>query len=366
MPKKDDLVLEFQPGTVVDNRYEIISLLGFGAIGRVYLAKHAVMNKTFALKFVHPQKISETNLKRFKLEAQASSLLEHPNIIGIHDYGLTPDGVPYIAMEYFQGRSLADELKTAHGISRVRFFDIFQQVCAGLSHAHKNGVLHRDLKPANILIKTLPDGSDVAKVLDFGMAKLMPGDNHEESRITVTGEVVGSPFYMSPEQCMAKDLDCRTDIYSLGVVMHEVLTGSPVFLGKNPIEVMQKHVHNAPVFDEKTAVVPALQQLVLKCLSKDPKKRYQTADELSEALAKLKTHELRASAEIAALLDPTANQNKGETAPAPEHAKMRNMMDESKHGLSPKVKVAVGVVAILVLAILSFVFISMQGHSGVR
>lgn len=366
MPKKDDLVLDFQPGTVVDNRYEIISLLGFGAIGRVYLAKHAVMNKTFALKFVHPQKISETNLKRFRLEAQASSLLEHPNIIGIHDYGVTPDGVPYIAMEYFQGRSLADELKSEHGISRIRFFNIFQQVCAGLSHAHKNGVLHRDIKPANILIKTLPDGTDVAKVLDFGMAKLMPGDNHEESRITVTGEVVGSPFYMSPEQCMAKELDNRTDIYSLGVVMHEVLTGSPVFLGKNPIEVMQKHVHNAPVFDEKTAVVPALQQLVLKCLSKDPKKRYQTADELAAALAQQKSHEMRASAEIAMLMDPTSNPNNSDAQQLPEASKMRTMMDESSQKMSPKTKIAIGVVAILVLVVLSFLFVSMQGHAGAR
>lgn len=361
MRKNEDLLLDFAPGTVVDNRYEIVSLLGFGAIGRVYLAKHVVMNKTFALKFVHPQKISEISLKRFRLEAQASSLLEHPNIIAIHDFGVTPEGVPYISMEYFDGKSLDDETKKNGGISRIRFFNIFEQVCAGLAHAHKNGVLHRDIKPANILVKTKDDGTDVAKVLDFGMAKLMPGDNHEESRITVTGEVVGSPFYMSPEQCMAKELDNRTDIYSLGVVMHEILTGTPVFMGKNPIEVMQKHVHNTPVFDEAAAVLPELQQLVLKCLSKDPKKRYQSAEELAAALHQIKSKELRASAELSDLI---RSEVKDAAAPTlREVSSLRKAPESTPAGLqktSPMVIFGTAAIVVVVVVVILFVVRSMS------
>ena len=308
MLKKDEAILEFEPGTIIDNRYLIVSLLGMGAIGRVYKVKHTVLGKTHALKFVHPQKISETTMKRFKLEAQASGLLEHPNIVGLHDYGVTPEGVPYMAMEYFDGISLADEVQFSGELTRMRFFNIFEQVCAGMAHAHKNKVIHRDLKPANILIKSTEEG-DIAKVLDFGMAKLIPDDNHEESRITVTGEVVGSPFYMSPEQCMAKDLDARSDIYSIGVVMHEILTGSPVFLGKNPIEVMQKHVREMPKFEKDSAILPELQALVLKCLEKDPAKRFQSAEELSAALNKLKIKEQKATAELASAMNGTEKGN---------------------------------------------------------
>lgn len=306
MLKKDEALLDFEPGTLIDNRYLILSLLGMGAIGRVYKAKHTVLNKVYALKFLHPGKLSETTMKRFKLEAQASGLLEHPNIVGIHDYGVTPEGIPYISMEYFEGIPL-DEIRESGELSRIRFFNIFEQVCAGLAHAHKNKVIHRDLKPENILVKSSPEG-DLAKVLDFGMAKLIPDDNHEESRITVTGEVVGSPFYMSPEQCMAKDLDNRSDIYALGVVMHEMLTGNPVFLGKNPIEVMQKHVRENPKFAQDAAILPDLQDLVLKCLQKDPSKRYQTAEEVSAALNKLKKKEEKAAAELAAIMDGSKKQ----------------------------------------------------------
>ncbi len=311
MSGEKDGALDFAYGDIVDNRYQIISLLGMGSLGRVYKAKHTVLNKEFAIKFIHPHNISESSLARFKLEAQASGLLEHKHIIDIHDYGITPDGFPYISMEYIEGESLADAIDQEGSISRSRLLSIFDQVLDGLYHAHNQGVLHRDIKPANILLKKNADGTEDAKILDFGLAKFLYQKDSESSRITATGEVVGSPFYMSPEQCLGKDLSPASDIYAIGVVLHEALTGVPVFIGKNPIEIMQHHLHSEAHFPEDAAVTPELQKLVLKCLLKDPKKRYQTAKELKEALAAIKESEAKASAEFARIIEKSQVTQKG-------------------------------------------------------
>lgn len=293
MADKRARVLEFSPGTIIDNRYQVECLLGMGAIGKVYKVRHAVLNTVFAVKFVLPEAITEATLKRFRLEAQAVSLLKHPNIIGIHDYGVA-DGAPYIVMEYLEGQSLAQYLFNEGGLGRKLFYSIFQQVCAALQHAHEKGILHRDIKPANIFLCSNEESElPLVKLVDFGFAKVLT-EQDEASRITLTGEVVGSPYYMSPEQCMGDELDLRTDIYSVAVVMYEALTGKPVFTGKNPVAIMQQHMQAVPRFPEDAAITPKLQELLLKCLSKDRKKRPESAADLGTRLAALCDEEKRA------------------------------------------------------------------------
>lgn len=275
-------------GAVIDNRYEIISLLGMGAMGSVYKARHTVLGTIFAIKMVHPQIISEESFQRFKLEARAVSQLNHPGIISIHDFGLTPEGIPYLAMEYLEGRPLSAVLKQEGALKRAQFFEIFEQVAAALSHAHKQGIIHRDLKPANIVICRSSDSEPKVKILDFGMAKFLPRDNEPlPDRITATGEVLGSPLYMSPEQCRGAELDARTDIYSLGIVMHESLTSSHLFWAESPSAVMHQHINESPEFATSPTLSGDLEKLILKCLEKERELRYQTAEELRADLERL-------------------------------------------------------------------------------
>lgn len=299
-------ILEFCPGAVIDNRYEVISLLGMGAIGKVYKVRHSVLGTVYAIKFIVPEAINEAALKRFKLEAQAVSVLKHTNIIGIHDYGVAGE-MPYIVMEYLEGKTLSQSLQEDGCPGRTLFFSIFEQVCSGLEHAHKQGILHRDLKPANIFLCVSEKANEpTVKIVDFGFAKVLT-EQAEASRITLTGEVVGSPFYMSPEQCMGDELDTRSDIYSLGIVMFEALTGEPPFGGKNPVEIMQQHIHAAAKFPPDAGVTESLQNLVLKTIAKDRKKRPQTAEDLRQKLLALRQEEEKVSAEYKMLgSDPSA------------------------------------------------------------
>lgn len=299
----DEQALVIAPGTIIDNRYEIISLLGIGAMGAVYKARHTVLETIFAVKFIHPQRMGEDSLKRFQLEGKAANMLNHPNIVGMHDFGVTPEGLPYISMEYLEGKSLDSVLKDEGVLNRQEFFNIFEQVCSALFHAHEQGVLHRDLKPANIFLCASDSGQDLVKIVDFGLAKLLPrNDGAEQPRITLTGEVLGSPLYMSPEQCIVAKLDQRSDIYTVGVVMYESLTGKQIFNGRTPAEIMNKHIHSTPQFDSDAAILKGLQDLVLKCLNKEPSRRFQTADEIRLELKKLKIDDQRASAEFQDIL----------------------------------------------------------------
>jgi serine/threonine-protein kinase len=240
--KQDHLV-----GEVFADRNEIISPIAAGGMSVVYKARHTLRKNLVAVKMLLPHMLlSSTNLKRFQQAAQAASALSHPNLITVHDLGLTPYGMPYLVMEYIEGCGLSDLIKREGRISPARCLDILIDACDASSVAHEKGIIHRDLKPSNIMIAVSGDGTEQVKIVDFGIAKLLPTGGEEAQRLTQTGELFGSPLYMSPEQCLSRPLDARSDVYLLGCVMYEALTGSPPLAGGSIMETMYKHMHEVP------------------------------------------------------------------------------------------------------------------------
>lgn len=273
-------------GTVLAGNYEILDVLGQGGMGVVYRGKHSLMERIVAIKMLLSQLISDTNsVKRFQQESKAAARLKHPHIIDVYDFGISPAGQPYIVMEFLEGIPLADLIKKEGQISVERSIKLIAQACDALDHAHKQGVVHRDLKPSNIVLTTYDEERDYVKVVDFGVAKLIEiGNNGEGQRLTQAGEVCGSPVYMSPEQCMGQELDARSDIYSMGIVLYETLTGKLPILGKTMVDTMSKHISEAPM-PFSTArpdlyIPERLEWVVNKALSKDPANRQQTMEEL--------------------------------------------------------------------------------------
>ncbi len=272
-------------GTTLADRYEILEVIGGGGMGLVYKARHKLMNRIVAIKMLHKHMISSKDtLKRFQLEAQAASCLSLPNILTVYDFGLTNEGQPYMVMDYLEGTSLADVLEEEHHVVPDRAVSIFIQACAGLAHAHQKGVLHRDIKPSNIMLVNFGDQADFVKIVDFGIAKLL---NQGVGELTKTGEVYGSPSYMSPEQCRGKETDARSDIYSMGCVMYRTLSGRPLFSGDDIIELLFKQVSEPPApFDADLNIPSELEAVIFKALAKDAGDRYQTMGEFKEALEK--------------------------------------------------------------------------------
>lgn len=284
-----------QPGTVVDDRYEIESLLGVGGMSSVYRALDRNLNRVVALKMLHPH-ITEHrgSAERFLQEAKAEGLIRHPNVIGVYAVSATPEGLLYIVMDYLQGVSLAELIKNGPLKDQNKALDLFLQTCRGLEAAHEKGIVHRDLKPSNVML--VDDGRTV-KLVDFGIARLY-SEHNAEQRLTKEGAVLGSPEYMSPEQCEGQNVDARSDIYSMGCLIFEMLTGRVPFEGDNQIEIMCKHVSTPP--PDVTASAPwaatAFDSIVAKCLSKEPAQRYASVTELREALEQVDLTRLGGSA----------------------------------------------------------------------
>jgi eukaryotic-like serine/threonine-protein kinase len=279
-------------GTVLADRYEILSEIGRGGMSIVYRGRHLLMDRICAIKMLLAQLMyDQTSKKRFQLEAEAASCLKHPNIIAVYDYGIAPTGQPYLVMEYLVGESLADLIKRDKNIEQRRVVRVFIQACDALSHAHNKGVIHRDLKSSNIMLVEQEDKNDVVKVLDFGIAKLMPASGKLPQNLTQTGEVFGSPIYMSPEQCLGQALDQRSDIYSMGTMAYEALTGVPPLVGNTIVDTMQMHVGTKPTAmkSHNVDVLPALEALVFKALEKKPENRFQTMQEMYAALKEVKS-----------------------------------------------------------------------------
>ncbi|HEY9712910.1 MAG TPA: serine/threonine-protein kinase, partial [Chroococcales cyanobacterium] len=274
-------------GTVLDDKYEILELIGRGGMSLVYKAKHHVLKSNVAIKTLLPHLVLHPmSLQRFHQEAQAASNLRHPNVITVYDFGTTPDGQPYLVMDYVEGFSLGDVLEKEHHLKQERALDIFIQVADALSHAHSKGIIHRDLKPTNILLLEKEGKADFVNIVDFGIAKLLPQEGADAVSLTQTGEVFGSPLYMSPEQCKGEKLDARADIYSMGCLMYETLTGRTPIEGDNTMEVLFKHIHEVPpsMSDARARVPERLERIVFKCLAKDPGQRYQSMEQLKEEL----------------------------------------------------------------------------------
>jgi serine/threonine protein kinase len=282
--------LDFKVGEIIDGRYQIESFLGEGGMSVAYKATDLRFARTVALKFLLPDRLtSEKDLLRFRREAQTSSKLDHPSISRVLEFALLGDRQPYLVMEYVDGQTLAEQIQ-AHGQLPIKeTVDIFMKVCDALEYAHSKNVLHRDIKPSNIIVQQSTDKPLNVKLLDFGIAKLMHDSKSISQHITETGEVVGSPYYMSPEQARGGELDCRSDLYSLGCALYEALTGGPPHVGQTPLATILKRETDKPITLAEASLGRAfpkdLEVIVSKLLQTDPSNRYQSAAELKAALS---------------------------------------------------------------------------------
>lgn len=283
------LLVDTLIGTTLADKYQILEKLGSGGMGLVYKAKHLLMKRLVAIKLMLPQfAASATALKRFRQEAQAASHLNHPNILKVYDFGVTPQGLPYLVMDLLEGTNLSAELTKHNYLPLGRALNIFVQTCAALYHAHQKGVIHRDLKPGNIMLVDYDGQSDVVQIVDFGMAKILSEMDGENEELTKTGEVFGSPMYMSPEQCMGRELDGRSDIYSLGCVMYRTLTGRPAVAGASAMECFNKHATALPAPFAEVApelmLPPSLEAIIFKAMAKEVHERQDSMAQLREEL----------------------------------------------------------------------------------
>jgi serine/threonine protein kinase len=274
-------------GAIVDQKYELLALLGTGGMSAVYKAKHLLTRKTVAVKLLHPRLLNDPqSLRRFQHEARAAGRLNHPHAISVHDLGLVGDQ-PYIIMDYLEGVSFAELIKREGRVGVHRCLHIFIQACEALADAHKHGIVHRDLKPGNIMLVKDGEDPDFVKVVDFGIAKIV-SEGGESLKLTSTGDVFGSPLYMSPEQCLGGALDARSDIYSMGIVMYEALTGKAPFAGNNVMETILKQTSEPPpglgAIEGDVRLIQKLDAIILKCLAKEPAARYQSMQDLKADL----------------------------------------------------------------------------------
>jgi serine/threonine-protein kinase len=276
-------------GRVVNGRVKIISAIARGGMGKVYYGEQVQLGRPCAVKVFDPRAAGADATefsKRFLLEASISSKLTHPNAITIFDYGQTEDGICYIAMEYLAGLTLGDELRKSGRLEPERAISIAMQIARALREAHSLGVVHRDMKPGNVFLVKGDDNEDFVKVLDFGLVKqTTPSD---EGIHTQVGQIMGSPKYMAPEQIQGKEVDGRTDIYSLGAVLYTMLTGKPPFDRTNEMAMMLAHVSEAvpPMGNVVPDLMlpPGLEAVVMRCLAKEPAYRFVSMDELLQAL----------------------------------------------------------------------------------
>lgn len=283
--------LDFDPivGKDFAERYQITSVLGRGGMSVVYRARHKLMDRIVAIKVLHAHLVSEpTAEQRFQQEARAASSLSHQNIISVHDFGFTPEGQAFFVMDYLEGPDLSEIINEHGTLELPRAIHIFAQACEGLEHAHKKGIIHRDLKPSNLVITRQEDGSELVKIVDFGIAKIINPSEKDQQKLTQTGEIFGSPLYMSPEQCNALALDARSDIYSMGCLMYEALAKEPPHVGDTFINTVIKHINEKPkpfrVINPNLEIPEAIETVIFTCLEKSPAKRYQSAAELKHAL----------------------------------------------------------------------------------
>lgn len=272
-------------GQIIGNRYRITGVIGEGGMGVVYVAEQQMGStiRKVAVKTLHQHLSKDENvLKRFHRECGTVAQLEHPNTIKVYDFGSTPDGTLYIAMEFVAGRSLSDVLEKEHKLAPERVIQILRQVCGALDEAHGLGIVHRDLKPDNIILTQRAGEHDFVKVLDFGIAaRTESADAAREQKLTQQGTVLGTPPYMSPEQFTGKALDRRSDIYSLGVMAYEMLTGKLPFEAETPWQWATQHMTAQPLpFDvvaPQLQVAAPMKEAVLRALSKDREQRQATA-----------------------------------------------------------------------------------------
>lgn len=279
-------------GDMIEGRYRIVRPIGVGGMGHVFLVDHVRLQKQLALKVLSPQVLVENGegqKARFLNEARAASRLQHPAIVEVTDFGETKSGLPFIVMEYLQGEELADRLFRGETMTWPEVRDVIVQVLDALAVAHAHGVVHRDIKPENCFISVAPDtGARTLKLLDFGIAKVL---TETDGAVVVTqrGELLGTPQYMSPEQAIGKPVDNRSDIYAVGILLYELLAGTPPFDEGTPMEVLTKQITAPPPpllerLAPEAGVPAAVHQIVSRALAKDPQDRFATVEAMAQAL----------------------------------------------------------------------------------
>ena len=279
---------------IISDRYKVISIIGHGGMGAVYKVEQIFLRRLFALKTLHGHDFTEVAIRRFHKEAQAASKLNHPNLVKAHDFGVLENHQPFFVMDLVEGQNLSQYSRRVGILPIEEVLNIFIPVCFGLNYAHEQGVIHRDIKPGNIMLAVSPKepGGYIPKVVDFGIAKMSESEDAHSMTLTRTGEVFGTPLYMSPEQCTGIKVDHRSDIYSLGCVMYEALTGAPPFHGDTALNLMMKHQSAMPASLKEASMgrefPSTLEAIVAKTLIKDPNNRYQSFLDLALDLANFK------------------------------------------------------------------------------
>ena len=284
-PKDGTPLTDAPIGEVLAKKYRIDGLVKTGGMGAVYRATHLMLQKPVAVKLIKPELVtSQDTIQRFHREARSASQLNHPNIVTIHDLGQAEDGTLYIAMELVPGISLKELVKKEGPLRPDRAVRLAKAINSALAIAHRNQIIHRDLKPQNIMVWKDIDGREQPKLLDFGIAKTFES---EGPALTSTGLVLGTPHYMSPEQAQGTAVDGRSDLYALGIILYEMLGGQVPFNDTSIPAILVKHLNESPrpLTELRPDLDPALEAIVLRCLEKQADKRYQSAEELADALA---------------------------------------------------------------------------------
>lgn len=273
-------------GLVVDDRYEIIELIGSGAFGSVYKAWQMQFERAVALKILNKEVLRESDGRaRFEREAKALSGLHHRNIVGFYGYGVW-EGAPYMVMECLQGLSLQNKIRTEGRLKPLVAAEIMKQVCEALGSAHAHDIVHRDLKPSNIMLEKTPDDRPLVKIIDFGLAKLMPGYGATGQKLTDAGCALGTAHYMSPEQCRGGEIDHRSDIYAAGCILYHCIAGQFPYDADTPLQIMYHHINDVPrplsLIVGGGAAVDAIQAVIDRALAKNAEERYQSANQMAQ------------------------------------------------------------------------------------
>ncbi|MGZ3406591.1 MAG: serine/threonine-protein kinase, partial [Polyangia bacterium] len=317
------MTTELAEGTVIDGKYRVRQRLAEGGMGQVFVAEHLLLQKAVALKVLHPQMSAQPDaVERFTVEARAASLIEHENVVRVSDFGRSADGLLYLVMELLKGHTLADELSRGPlSPTRARF--IAREVLRGLEAAHARGVVHRDLKPENVFITPRQGDDDAVKLLDFGIARMRQEGADETNRLTKDGAVMGTPLYMAPEQLKgARDVDARADVYAVGVILYEMLSGKPPYNGDTFGEIAYQILDGKarPLGEVAPAVDAVLASLVMRAFAARREGRFQSAHELRGALERHRLDEPLGGPAASPYLTPRASQLRA--LPDPDAATM--------------------------------------------